>query len=158
MATADGHHEAVADVIAGVPLLRGLSAKHRADLAQHSTKRAYPAGATIVKQGDTSMSFYIVLSGKVRVIREGEGGVQVDVTEAGPGTFFGEMGLIDDQPREVTVIADEPTECALLVKWDFQQELREDPDIALALLPILNNRIRWLEEQLAQARAAPSGS
>ena len=56
------------------------------------------------------------------------------------------MGLIDDQPRSATVIADEPTECALLAKWDFQNELREDPEIALALLPVLNARIRRLDE------------
>ena len=74
--------------------------------------------------------------------------------KAGPGTFFGEMGLIDDTARERTVIADEPTECALLVKPDFQNELREAPEIALALLPILNGRIRRLEEELARARAS----
>ncbi len=64
------------------------------------------------------------------------------------------MGLIDDTERERTVIAEEPTECALLVKPDFQHELREDPEIALALLPILNGRIRRLEEELARARAS----
>jgi CRP/FNR family transcriptional regulator, cyclic AMP receptor protein len=151
---AEPHHETVAEALARVPLLRRLSEHHRTELAQHSTTRSYPAGATIVKQGDTSMSFYVVLSGRVRMIREGEGGVHVDVTEGGAGDFFGEMGLIDDQPREVTVIADEPTECALLVKWDFQHELREDPEIALTLLPILNARIRWLEAQLAAAQEA----
>ena len=155
--TADNaHHETVAEVLARVPLFRRLSPRHRADLARHTTKRSYGPGATVVKQGDTSMSFYIVLSGSVRIIREGEGGAHVDVTESGPGGFFGEMGLIDDQPREVTVIADEPTECALLAKWDFQRELRDDPEIALALLPILNTRIRWLDAQLAAARDHPS--
>ena len=92
----------------------------------------------------------------MRIDREGEGGVHVDVDEVGPGGFFGEMGLIDDQPRAATVIAIEPTECALLAKWDFQNELREDPEIALALLPVLNARIRWLDEQLASARAQSS--
>ncbi|HEX4517955.1 MAG TPA: cyclic nucleotide-binding domain-containing protein [Gaiellaceae bacterium] len=148
---ADVEVEAVAEAIARVPLFRGLSQDHREDIARHSTRRAYPAGATIVKQGDTSMSFYMVLAGKVRFVREGDGNVQVDAIEGGPGTFFGELGLIDDTERERTVIADEPTECALLVKADFQRELREDPEIALALLPILNSRIRRLEEELARA-------
>jgi CRP/FNR family cyclic AMP-dependent transcriptional regulator len=154
MATDGKHHDTVAEALARVPLLRRLTDHHRSELAKHSTTRSFPAGATIVKQGDTSMSFYVVLSGKVRMIREGEGGAHVDVTEGGPGDFFGEMGLIDDAPREVTVVADEPTECALLVKWDFQRELREDPEIALALIPFLNARIRGLHEQLAARERA----
>jgi len=68
----------------------------------------------------------------------------------GRGGFFGEMGLIDDAPRAATVTAEEPTECALLAKWDFQTELRHDPDITLTLLPILTQRIRELEARLAR--------
>jgi CRP-like cAMP-binding protein len=152
MAAADV--DSVADVIARVPLFRGLSRDHREDIARHTTRRSYAAGATIVKQGDTSMSFYMVLSGKVRFVREGDGGTQVEAAEGGPGTFFGEMGLIDDTERERTVIAEEPTECALLVKPDFQRELRDDPSIALALLPILNGRICRLEAELARLKGS----
>ena len=55
MAAADDH-ELVAETIARVPLFRGLSKDHREDIARHTTRRSYPAGSTIVKQGDTSMS------------------------------------------------------------------------------------------------------
>ena len=72
------------------------------------------------------------------------------------GGFFGEMGLIDDEPRAASVVAVEPTACALLAKWDFQNELRQDPDIALTLLPILNRRIREVEARLAQQPVAAS--
>jgi CRP-like cAMP-binding protein len=103
-----------------------------------------------VREGDTSMSLYVVLSGRVRVEREGG---RVQVAELGPGGAFGEMGLIEDMPRSATVVAVEPTECALLAKWDFQNELREDPDIALALLPVLTDRIRGLDARLAEAES-----
>ena len=63
------------------------------------------------------------------------------------------MGLIEDQPRAATVVARGADECALLAKWDFQNELRDDPEIALALLPVLNARIRELDALLAQAQA-----
>jgi CRP-like cAMP-binding protein len=97
------------------------------------------------------MALYIVLSGLVRVERELDVGVPVCVAEMGAASFFGEMGLIDDAPRSATVVALEPTECALLSKWDFQNELRNDPQIAVALLPVLNERIRDLEARLTQA-------
>ena len=68
------------------------------------------------------------------------------------GGAFGEMGLIEDLPRAATVVAEQPTTCALLAKWDFQNELRDDPEIALSLLPVLTGRIRELDSLLAQAQ------
>jgi CRP/FNR family transcriptional regulator, cyclic AMP receptor protein len=135
-----------------VPLLARLTDGQRTKLAERVTRRTYREGATIVKQGDTSMSFYIVLSGRVRVEHESRGrGTNIEIEELGPGAAFGEMGLIDDMPRAATVLALEPTECALLARWDFQNELHDDPDIALALLPVLNARIRDLDARLALA-------
>jgi CRP-like cAMP-binding protein len=70
------------------------------------------------------------------------------IVEERRASFFGDMGLIDDMTRSATVVAVEPTECALLARWDFQRELRGDPEIALALIPVLNARIRELEARL----------
>jgi CRP/FNR family cyclic AMP-dependent transcriptional regulator len=137
-------------MFAQVPLLSRLNARQRGQLARRATTRSYGPESVIVRQGDTSMAFYVVLSGRVRIDREAEGGNPYQVWETGPAGFFGEMGLIDDEPRAATVVAVESTECALLARWDFQKELRDDPDIALALLPVLNERIRSLNEQVAQ--------
>ena len=138
------------ETLGQVALFSRLNGRQRARLARFATTRDYIAGATIVRQGDTSMSLYVVLSGSVRVHRESEGGGgAVEVERLGPGGAFGEMGLIEDEPRAATVVADEPTTCALLAKWDFQNELREDPEIALAHLPVLTGRIRELDSLLA---------
>jgi CRP-like cAMP-binding protein len=134
--------------LASIPMFRHLGNRQRARLAQHFCRRAYPAGAVIVRQGDTSMSFYVVLSGRVRVVRHSAGDDAVDIVEEGPGSFFGEMGVIDDLPRAATVVALDPTECGLLAKWDFQRELSADPGIALSLISVLNTRIRTLEDRL----------
>lgn len=145
--------EAVEEALGQVTLFSRLSERQRARLARFATTRDYKQGATIVRQGDTSMSLYVILSGSVRVDRESEGGGgAVQVERLGPGGAFGEMGLLDDQPRAATVVAEEPTTCALLAKWDFQNELREDPAIALALLPVLTGRIRELDSLLGQAQ------
>ena len=138
----------VEEVLASIPMFRHLGNRQRARLAQHFCRRTYPAGAVIVRQGDTSMSFYVVLSGRVRVVRHSPGEDGIDIVEEGPGSFFGEMGVIDDLPRAATVMAMEPTECGLLAKWDFQRELSADPGIALSLISVLNARIRTLEDRL----------
>jgi CRP-like cAMP-binding protein len=141
---------------AGVPLLSRLTSEQRARLARRATRRTYRPGAVIVRQGDTSMSAYVVLSGRV-IFEQEVGQSAMTIREMGPGGFFGEMGLIDDMPRSATVVAAETTECALLAKWDFRNELRDDPDIALALLPILTKRIRELEAQRTSV-GSPSGT
>ena len=137
---------AIEEVFARVPLLAHLSDRQRSRMASLATTRLYDEGSIIVKQGDTSMALYVVLSGRATIDRESEAGKSVRVDEVEHGGFFGEMGLIEDLPRAATVTAEEPTECALLAKWDFQNELRTDPDIALALLPVLGARIRELDE------------
>jgi CRP-like cAMP-binding protein len=141
---------AIEEVFAQVPLLSRLIPRQRSRLAGKATTRSYPAGAIVVRQGDTSMALYVVLDGHVRIDHEAEGG-SVQVDEARRGGFFGELGLIGDQPRAATVTAVEETECALLAKWDFQNELRDDPEIAIALLPILSARLLELDAQLARA-------
>ncbi len=146
------------DALARVPLLSRLSSAQRARLAKLATTRKYRADSVIVRQGDTSMSFYVILSGRVRIEQEVGDKRRLALREFGPGGYFGEMGLIDDMPRSATVVAVEPTECALLAKWDFGNELREDPDIAIALLPILSQRIRDLEALRATEQPAwPAG-
>ena len=141
-------------VLASIPMFRHLGAGRRARLAQFFCRRTYAPGAVIVRQGDTSMSFYVVLSGKVRVIRQSPGDDGIDIVEEGPGGFFGEMGVIDDLPRAATVVALAPTECGLLAKWDFQRELSADPGIALSLISVLNARIRTLEDRLTATGGA----
>jgi CRP/FNR family cyclic AMP-dependent transcriptional regulator len=141
-------------VLATVGVFRHLGSRRRARLAQLFCRRAYRAGDIIVRQGDTSMSFYVVLSGTVQILRHSGEDDDVDIIEEGTGSVFGEMGVIDDQPRAATVVAIEPTECALLAKWDFQRELKADPEIGLALISVLNARIRTLEERLTRSGGA----
>jgi len=143
--------ERVARAYAAVPLFSRLSDRQRHALAEKSTTHGYRAGKTVVRQGDTSMALYVVLSGAVSIEREDETGRTPVAPNVGVNGFFGEMGLIDDEPRSATVRAIEDTECALLAKWDFQSNVRVDPDIAIALMPVLNARIRELTARLARS-------
>ena len=139
----------VETVLADIPMFHHLGARQRARLAEYFCLRTYRPDEVIVRQGDTSLSFYVVLSGRVRIVRQAGGVDGVEIVEEGPGSFFGEMGVIDDLPRAATVVALEPTECALLAKWDFQRELCAEPGIALALISVLNARVRTLEDRLS---------
>jgi len=141
---------AVTEVLRTVPLFQALRAGDLRHLAGLASVRSYKAGGVIVKQDDTAVALYCILSGGVRIERQrpdGEG--QVTLAELGPGGFFGEMALLDDFPRSASVVATAPTQCALISKWDFQKELKAHPEIGLALLRVLSRRVRTLDEQLA---------
>jgi CRP/FNR family transcriptional regulator, cyclic AMP receptor protein len=125
-------HE-VEQAFARTALLAELTPPERRRLASRATTRSYPAGTTILRQGDTSMAVYVILSGRVAV----QIGAQL-VREIGTDDFFGELGVLDDAPRSATIVALEPTHCALLAAWD----IRRNPRIALGLLPILAQRLR----------------
>ena len=137
---------AVAEILRAVPLfaaLRPSDLRHLADLA---SLRSYKAGGVIVKQDDTAVTLYCVLSGSVRVERQhADADGHATLAELGPGSFFGEMSLLDDFPRSASVVATAPTECALISKWDFQKELKAHPEISLALLRVLSQRVRELD-------------
>ena len=112
--------------------------------------RAYKPGSVIVKQEDTAVTLYCLLSGSVRIQRERPGVAEpVALGELGPGGFFGEMAILDDFPRSATVVATAPTECALISKWDFERELKAHAEIAVAMLRVLSQRVRALDERLS---------
>jgi CRP/FNR family cyclic AMP-dependent transcriptional regulator len=147
----------IATALRGVDIFKGLNDRQIAQLAKLATKRDFPAGTHILSRGDTGMALYVIESGRVAVtLPSDEGGAERRLAEFGPGNVFGEMALIDGEPRAADVTAVEPTRCVLLTRWDFAGEMSRDADIARALLPVLCARIRELHERLIQYEQEPT--
>jgi CRP/FNR family cyclic AMP-dependent transcriptional regulator len=87
-----------------------------------------------------------VVSGLVRVVRDGE-----LLAELGPGAFFGELSVIDREPRVAQVISSVPTTCLALASWDFEAIIGEQPSVAMAILRELAGRLRELTRELSDA-------
>ena len=126
--------------LAAIPLFSRLEEDDIARLAKSVVPRSYAKGATIVKEGEQAVAFYVIVSGKVDVTKSGE-----KVGEKRAGEPFGEMALLDGYPRSTTVIASEDTECLVMTRWDFTAELKSNPSMALSMLPELSKIIRRLE-------------
>lgn len=126
--------------LAAIPLFSRLEENDIARLAKSVVPRSYAKGATIVKEGEQAVAFYVIVSGKVDVTKSGE-----KVGEKRAGEPFGEMALLDGYPRSTTVIASEDTECLVMTRWDFTAELKSNPSMALSMLPELSKIIRRLE-------------
>src|SRR5436309_1969575 len=95
-----------------VPILQGLSAAQLRRIARKAEVREYPEGATIVTRDDPGRTLYIILEGRVRVVRHGETSLAAPpLAEFGQGEFFGEMALLENAPRAADVLAVMPTTC-----------------------------------------------
>lgn len=112
------------------------------DVAQES---GFQAGQIIVTQGTPGQAFYLILSGRVEIIRDGQ-----SLGAFGPGDFFGEMSLLDSAPRSATIKALESTNCLMLSSWDFKALLERYPSIAVKLLEVLSRRLRVADERLGR--------
>jgi CRP-like cAMP-binding protein len=126
--------------LAAISLFSRLEEDDLKRLGKSVVQRRYAKGDTIVKEGEQAVAFYVIVSGKVDVLKGGE-----KVGEKRAGEPFGEMALLDGFPRSTTVVAAEDTQCLVMTRWDFTAELKSNPSIALSMLPELSKIIRRLE-------------
>ena len=124
-------------MIASVPFFSDLNEKKRKAIAAEGRELSYKAGDKMVDEGTTGVGFYLILDGKAEVRK----GNRVLAT-LGKGQFFGEMSLIDEQPRSADVVAVAPTMCWALTSWAFAGLVKTNPDIALLMLKELVKRLR----------------
>lgn len=137
------------DALVSVPLFRRLSPDLLVTMADAMTERRYKHGADIVREGDDGNTLFVMLSGQARVHRAGAAGEDVELARLGPGGFFGEMSLLDGQPRSATVRATTDVRCALLPRWALESLIRANPLIAMQMLAVLSIRLRAVERLLA---------
>lgn len=128
--------------LSSVPLFSPLPKRTLTRLGRAITERRYRPGQAIVKQGDKANAFYIVAKGKVEVLGRGRGKSMTKLNELGPRSFFGEMALLDGAPRTATVRAITETDCLVLPRRAFLAELRANPKLAVAMLPIVSMQFR----------------
>ena len=125
-----------------VPLFQSLKKRQLERLAEKFVPREYTAGQAIVTQGKGGEGFFIITSGQAEAVRERADGEKVVVNTFGPTDFFGELALLDDGLRTASVVAIEATRCLALTRWDFRAVLKEDVDMAIAILEELAKRFR----------------
>ncbi len=126
-----------------VPLFVGLKDRQLQRLAERMVERNYAVGDVIVKQGQGGEGFYVIATGKAEAIRERADGEKIIVNSFGPGDFFGELALLDEEGvRTATITVIEASTCLILTRWDFIATLRQDADMAVEILQEMAKRFR----------------
>lgn len=111
--------QAERDHLARLPLFAGLGPGELDRLAARVLVTRYSAGDTIIQQGDAGDRFFVIVDGRVEVVRLDDGGDEVSVADLGVGDYFGEMALLDQSPRSATVRALSAVEAYTLTTDDF---------------------------------------
>lgn len=134
-------------------ILSALTQEQLMELLPSIQVRNYSENDVIVKEGDPGNGMYIVSAGAAAVSTQGSDGVtRVVLSMMGPGQCFGEMALLDEQPRSATVVAMGGTTCLYLPASQFRSLLQRHVTISQALLPVLVRRLRdadhWIQALL----------
>ena len=108
-------------------------------VAQRADEVDVEAGREIVREGGFPYEFFAIREGTVEVKRGDQ-----HLAEIGPGDFFGEMGLIDDAPRNASVIARSPVSAVVMTGQAFRQIDREFPEVAKTIRKAIDERCRHL--------------
>ena len=102
-----------------------------------------PTGTTLTRAGESGEEFFFIL----------DGSATVEVTrrkrlKLGPGEFFGEMSLLDGEPRSATVRAETDMRLLVILRRNFQSLLSEVPELTRNILIVLSRRLREIERAL----------
>ena len=130
-------------LLRSVSIFAGLDEAALAGLERLASRRSYAEGEVIVSEAEPGDALYVLARGKVKVVLYGESGREVILSIfKEPGDFFGEMSLLDGEPRSATVTAMEPSSLAILSRVDFQAHLARHPGVAVQVMTELCRRLR----------------
>ena len=132
------------EMLKNVPIFSELGRRDLDRVGKLMVPRTVKSGEVIIKEGDQAAGFFIISTGKVEVVHDRDGQAE-KLAELGPGDFFGEMALFEGFPRNATIRATEDTECLAMTRWDFTAEMKNHPEIAVGMVPVLVRRLREVE-------------
>jgi MFS superfamily sulfate permease-like transporter len=135
----------------GLMALAGLSAPEHELVRQALERRVFRRGDVVIKEGDTERSLFMISKGTASVkVRLAGAEREKRVASFSPGAVFGEVALLDQEPRSATVTADEELVCYVLDEARFRALVRDHPSIAIS---VLTNLGRELSRRLRKANA-----
>jgi CRP-like cAMP-binding protein len=128
------------DVLSTVDLFQGMSKRELQRVMASAKELSFAEGDAVVTEGDEDGRFYLLLEGDAKIIKG-----KRTLATLGAGDYFGEISLIDGEPRSATVVATSPIRALTLARWNFHPLLEEHPAIARKLLLEMCRRVRELD-------------
>jgi CRP/FNR family transcriptional regulator, cyclic AMP receptor protein len=131
-----------------VPFFTQLN-DHELDVVRSvASEKTYPKNAVVLTEGEAGDSLYMIQSGKVKVFIGDEDGREIILKILAPGSFFGEMSMIDKQPRSASVTTLETSTFLVLQHNAFEKCVEEAPRIAKMVMQVLAQRVREADRKI----------
>jgi CRP/FNR family transcriptional regulator, cyclic AMP receptor protein len=131
-----------------VPIFSELEEKDLLRVVKLGTRQKYKKGNIVVLEQESGAALFVIITGKVKVVRMDEDGREVILSMFGPGEFFGEMSLLDGLTRSASVVATVKSELFMIHRRDFLELLHEFPTVTISLLAELAMRLRKADMQI----------
>jgi CRP-like cAMP-binding protein len=139
--------EAEVQSLRQVPMFRDIDPARLKLLAFTSERVQFADGQRFFSQGDASDAAYVILDGRANVLLNTPNG-EIQVAELGDNALVGEMGILSDTPRSATIMAAEPTTALRIDKRVFLELLAQFPQMSLAVMRELAQRLERTNAQL----------
>jgi CRP/FNR family cyclic AMP-dependent transcriptional regulator len=136
------------NILRNVPIFAELEEKELLRVVKLGTRQKYKKGNIVVLEQESGAALFVIITGKVKVVRMDEDGREVILSMFGPGEFFGEMSLLDGLARSASVVATMKSELFMIHRRDFLELLNEFPTVTISLLAELAMRLRKADMQI----------
>lgn len=147
-ATASARSDDHINSLAQVSIFAGLDPDGLRELATAARKRAFRSNEVIFHRDDPGQVLYAIRKGKVKIYITSPDGQEVSLAVFGPGEYFGELALLDGQPRSASAVAIEPVEAFALQRNDFIHAVMRHPRIAVQVMHVLSRRLRQTDAMI----------
>jgi CRP/FNR family cyclic AMP-dependent transcriptional regulator len=141
-------------ILKQVPLFSDLTPKELTEVEKIVHRRKYKKNETIIRRGDPGLGMYIIIEGSVEIVDEDEKADKRTLAKLSDGSFFGDMALLDEDPRSASAIASVDSEVMGFFRPDFLDLIYRKPKLGikvlLALARVTGARLRQTNELLVK--------
>ncbi|MFY0582076.1 Crp/Fnr family transcriptional regulator [Cystobacter fuscus] len=138
-------------LLAQIPMFEQLSEEDLGHLSGLMQQRRYAKGEVIFHKGDVGTALFIVRRGEVAIRLSSSEGREVILSMLHRGDSFGELALLDGEPRSTDAVAREETHLLSLHQEDFRRFLADRPRVAMGLLAVLSRMVRRVTQLVHDA-------
>lgn len=137
------------EFLRSVPLFSRLGEASLDAILRLTRRKRFRKDEVVFHEKEVGDTLYVILRGRVKVAIFGDDGKEVTLSSLTEGDFFGEMAVLDQEPRSATVIAEEECELLSLQRDDFTRAIEMDPGISASLVQVLAARLRKANHQIS---------